>query len=143
MEVASCKIDGKITSRFTLLFHVRRSICHNLGTNLKTDSSLRARRMMGRKNVMHSSCMLLLSIVVGFGVVFIPAVSSSSPSLYRYQSMVGIPRGGASMVEAKSKKKKKTKKKEKTPADLIQEKEAIQEALKEKDSAKALGDAIR
>ena len=57
--------------------------------------------------------------------------------------MVGIPRGGASMVEAKSKKKKKTKKKEKTPADLIQEKEAIQEALKEKDSAKALGDAIR
>ena len=48
------------------------------------------------------------------------------------------------MMEIKpEKKKKKKKKREKSPTDLIKEKEAIQEALKEKDSAEALGDAIR
>jgi hypothetical protein len=96
--------------------------------------------MMGRKNAM-----LSLSIVLGLGVVHEVSSSSSSSSLHQYQSMVRMPRGGASMVEAKpkTKKKKNNKRKEKTPADLIQEKEAIQEALKEKDAAKALGDAIR
>ncbi|KAI2513264.1 hypothetical protein MHU86_1035 [Fragilaria crotonensis] len=122
---------------------------------------------MSRKNAI-----LLVSITLGFGIVPEASSSSSwindkirrpaAPSCrvntnvqHQYnhngqshlKSMVAIPRGGASMVETKStettNKKRKKKKKPKTPADLMKEKEAIKDALKEKDSAKALGDAIR
>lgn len=122
---------------------------------------------MSRKNAI-----LLVSITLGFSIVPEAASSSSwindkirrpaAPSCrvnanaqhqfnhngqLHLKSMVTIPRGGASMVETKStdttNKKRKKKKKPKTPADLMKEKEAIKDALKEKDSAKALGDAIR
>jgi hypothetical protein len=119
-----------------------------------------------------TNAVLLVSIILGFGIVPEASSSRISdyseivrPALasYRvntneqYQNnhnhqlnlksiVVTISRGGASMVETKpsdKNKKKKKKRKAKAPADLLKDKEAIQDALKEKDSAKALGDAIR
>lgn len=77
----------------------------------------------------------LLPIVIWLGL-FVARVSSVVSPV---NSIVRIPRAGASSGEAKKKRKNKAKK----PVDLAKEKEAIQEALKEKDSATALGDAIR
>ena len=85
--------------------------------------------------IMSKNAVLVLPIVVWLGLFVAKASSALSP----VNSVVRIPRAGASSGEAKKKRKKTTKK----PADLAKEKEAIQEALKEKDSATALGDAIR
>jgi hypothetical protein len=85
--------------------------------------------------IMSKNVVLLLPIVLWLGLFIAKASSAVSP----VNSVVRIPRGGASSGEAKKKRKKKTKK----PVDLTKEKEAIKEALKEKDSAAALGDAIR
>ena len=85
--------------------------------------------------LMSKNAVLVLPIVVWLGLFVAKASSALSP----VNSVVRIPRAGASSGEGKKKRKKTTKK----PADLAKEKEAIQEALKEKDSATALGDAIR
>jgi hypothetical protein len=84
---------------------------------------------------MPKQAVLLLSIVLGLGAV---AEASLAPSSRK--ALMSVPRGGAAAGETKKKRKKKKKKK---PTDAAKEKEAIQEALKEKDSAQALGDAIR
>ena len=85
---------------------------------------------------MPKQAVLLLSIVLGLGAV---AEASLAPSSRK--ALMSVPRGGAAAGETKKKRKKKKKKKK--PTDAAKEKEAIQEALKEKDSAQALGDAIR
>ena len=84
---------------------------------------------------MPKQAVLLLSIVLGLGAV---AEASLAPSSRK--ALMSVPRGGAAAGETKKKRKKKKKKK---PTDAAKEKEAIQEALREKDSAQALGDAIR
>lgn len=81
---------------------------------------------------------LLSSILVTAGLVLVaPAIEAhpaSTRSLARLQSL----RGGADSIEKMTRKTERT-----NTAPIKQEKKVIEDAMKEKDAAQALGDAIR